>query len=303
MAEWDFGDRYKHSDQKGANNRPGILEGEFKVYKPKYDKNSDTNYNRLDIVPFIAKSKKHPLIANGTWKGKHPDYVLDIWVHTQIGAKKGVYVCPLRTYGKPCPICEERQKAYDRNDPVTGKNLKPKRRVLYNVISRNRGDEDDILIFDVSWEWFEQPLRKAAKSEGEETGADIDYAHPVKGKTVRFDAVDSGLNDKFIALKYDSFKFFQREETLEKHVEKAFPLDEMLILHSYEELQKILFAGDEEGESEEEEGKPSEGVKAKEPVEAMPCPNGHVFGRDTDGFKDCSECPNKTWTACDKASR
>jgi hypothetical protein len=313
---YDFGKRYAKSDEtkKQYNNTPFDF-GDIKVkmYKPKFDKSADVNYNRFDIIPFKITSKKHPLVAAGDWQVGDFDYMMDLWVHKNIGPKHSTILCPYRTYGKTCPICEEASKAYDAEDKEKGRQLKAQRRVYYNVVSRNKGDGDEIQLFDVSHAWFEEPLRKAAKSEGEDEGAGaIDYAHPSKGKTVRFDVSDSGINPKVPALKYESFKFYDRD-SIEERIKDALPLDSFLKLLDAKEIEKVLFADfeeEEEEEVEEEERKPvvtekaTEAPPVKEEAPAKPaCPHGHEFGKDTDEFRECENCPKDTWKACDRASR
>jgi len=318
MSKYDFSSRYKKSDEAKSGMKNTIFDfGDQKVkfYKPKYDKSNEMNYNRLDIVPFKITSKKHPLVASGDWNIGDFDYVLDVWTHRNIGPKHATILCPNRTYGKPCPICEEASKAYDNDEKEKGRLLKAQRRVFYNVISRNKGDEDEIQLFDASYLWFEEPLRKAAKSEGEDDGADaVDYANPVTGKTIRFDVVDSKISTTFLALKYESFKFYDRE-SIEDRVKDALSLDSFIKLYDYEQLQKMLFAdmGDDDEEEEEEEEAPRKPVKheeeeeepkkkAEEPKKPI-CPKGFKFGEECDDHKECEDCPKDTWKACDRASR
>lgn len=310
---WDFSNRYKNSDKaKSENNRPNIFDfGDKtpKFFKPKFVKENDTNYNRIDIVPYQIKTKKHPLIANKAsgWEIGNFDYVLDVWVHKYIGPQKASVVCLHKTYGKDCPICQEAGKAYEAGNKDLYGSLKAKRRVFYNVICRTKGEDDDsIQIFDTSYEWFESRLRKAAKSEAEDAGLEmIDYAHPVNGKTIRFDAVDSGLNAKTPALEFSSFKFSDRD-SIEKRVKDSISLDEAMIVLSYEEIQKILFADETDDDEEEAPRKPvreEEEPAPKKEESKGSCPSGHKFGVDTDEFPECDKCPKETWKACEKASK
>lgn len=309
MGSYDFSKRYNHSDEKtsGKNFSALNISKDVKFYKPKYDKNSSSNYNRIDIVPYGITTKMHPLVAAGDWSIGDFDYVLDIWVHKNVGPSRKSVVCPYRNYGKPCPICEETSKAYDAGDKEKGRLLKAQRRVYYNVISRNKEDDSSMKLFDTSFAWFEEVLRKAAISEGEDEGKAIDYADPIKGKTVRFDAVDSELNAKNPALKYESFKFYDRD-SIEAEVKNALPLDSFIELKTYEELEKLMYGADddeEETEEEEEERKPVKPKKEEEPeaaVEKPKCPHGHRFGKDCDEFPECDKCPKETWKACDSAS-
>ena len=67
----------------------------------------------LNILPYQIKSTKHPEVVAGRRKVGQWDYLLDVWVHRNLGPNKKDMLCPKATYGKACPACEERQKLYD----------------------------------------------------------------------------------------------------------------------------------------------------------------------------------------------
>ena len=88
--------------------------------------------NRIDIIPYTVSSDNHP---QGIKQG-FEDYVLDLWVHRRIGPTEDSFVCLKRTYGKPCPICEEMAILMQEDKPNKKmiQSLKPSRRDRKSVV-------------------------------------------------------------------------------------------------------------------------------------------------------------------------
>ena len=108
----------------------------------------------IDIIPYEIKTGNHPKYDKGDL-----DYLLEYYVHYNVGPGKDRFVCMAKTFGKPCPICEELEilKA-NKADEKTIDALQPKRRVLYNVIDLNE-EEKGIQLFETSHFLFEKEKR------------------------------------------------------------------------------------------------------------------------------------------------
>jgi len=265
---------------------------DVKFFKPKKGKNI------IDIIPFEVSTKNHPKqIPIG-----YEDYVLDIFVHKSIGVKKDNFVCLQETYGKPCPVCEERNRLLTQGKEKEADKLKPKHRAIYNVIDLDAKDEG-IKIFDTVYFFFEKEMMDELKScDFDETPliADIE-----EGMSVKFrGASESFEGNEF--LKFKSFDFIERDEPYTEDIlDEAYPLDKILVIPTYEDVEKSLFGADFEGDDEEDdEGEEKETPKVSKrgvdkPVERQrnkpnkesKCPHGHDFGEDTDAYtKDCDNC-------------
>ena len=315
MADsYDFGDRYERNaqePQREGKKREGIFDfggKEVNFYKPSFDKEADSNINRIDIVPYIITSSKHPLVASGSWKKDTPDYMLEVYVHKSVGPDFATVICPRETYGHKCPICDKMFEAYKAGDKKTGNTLRAKRRSIYNVISRNKGDEDEIMIWDVSYAWAEERILAAKKMEENVAGKKINHASPTTGNTIVFNATLSDLTTKYPIIEPKEFRFIPREGSLVPYIEKAYPLDAMLKVHTFEELEAMLYATDD-SDDEPSEREPMEteevGASVKEEPSAD-CPYGRRFGIDTDCYAECDTCSAKNkdvWRACDRANR
>ena len=68
-----------------------------------------TGKHAMDIVPYFIGAA-HPLVKKGKAKPGDWGYVLQIFVHRNVGVNQDTYICPARTLGQPCPICEEGKK-------------------------------------------------------------------------------------------------------------------------------------------------------------------------------------------------
>lgn len=257
--------------------------------------------NKLDIVPYKVKSKKHPLVHARSLKVGDLDYVMDVWIHTFVGAKKDSVVCPKRTYGLPCPLCDRAKEFYDMGDKDSYGKVKAKRRCYYSVIDR-MGEDAKIKLFDASYEWFEKEMCDEARN----SEPSADFAPADTGKRIKFRAspetsMTPDKNGKF-PLKPKSFQFLDRE-SIEDKMKDAFPLDEAMKIMDYDQIKALV-----EGETgnfdddEEEEAVPSKSTAMKTVEEKTgSCPRNHRWGVDCDAHPDCSTCPSGTWQACDKA--
>lgn len=291
--------------------------------------------NEIDIIPYEVKSDKHP-------KGRpvgELDYKLLVAVHRFVGDGKDSVVCLRETYGEPCPICEERQRMID-SDEYTYKddevrNLKPSERVFYNVIDL-LGDSDEVMLFESSNFEFQKELIEEAEQGRDADGEIIPFAELLGGYSVKFRGSErEGEFKSSKSYKPKSFKFIERDDYDESILDEVFPIDEMLIRPTYDEVKKIAdgmyFSDDDdedekpkksrrhnrdEDEDEEPRGK-SKRRRSRDDEDEKPsrrksrrkskddededfgCPGGGVFGEDTDALDACEDCA--IWKACSKA--
>ena len=109
----------------------------------------------IDIIPFKMGSNSplddigQPLTPEG-----EDDYVLDYWVHRNIGpGEDQTIVCLAKTYREKCPICEHAQELIRKGDQDTADLLKPKRRTIYNVYVWDSAEEQNkgVQIWEVAY--------------------------------------------------------------------------------------------------------------------------------------------------------
>jgi hypothetical protein len=258
-----FSSRYQESESSGF---PSFIDwGKAHVQKTDFYKPPKSGTMQIDIVPYIIRTTNHPLVAKGKLKVGDLDYVLDIYVHRAIGATNTDVVCLKMNYGKPCPVCELANEKLRTNgsDDEEYKALKPKRRVLYNVLDAVR--ESDLQVFDVSHWFFEKELIDKAKYEGEKIGkAYLDFADPDEGYTIECRTTTEKFNT-YDVVKFKDFSFAKRGPNIitDEDIEDAVGFDQFLNLMTTEEIERLLY-GDgsdadpvNEDENEEEESAPT----------------------------------------------
>lgn len=183
----------------------------------------------FDIIPFIAE-RDFGVIKAGT-----AQYVLDVWAHTNIGPTKDSVICPAATLGLPCPICEERSRLEASGAPQEAiKELKPKRRVVYNVwvhdtarVEENKG----VQILEGAHFSFEKNIQAIARNPV--TGEFIFFADIDTGKSVAFTRTGTGAKDT----RYDGFMFVDRRAPIpDAIVAQSVALESYVEVLSYDEL-------------------------------------------------------------------
>lgn len=198
-----------------------------------------TDSNNLDEVP-----------ADEEWYRKL------LLVHYNVGPSKKKVVCP-RTVGRACPICEAVREAYDSGNDEEAKIIKAKEKGLMNIVLEG---EDEIKLFLSSTFLFGKPLeREAAYSDI------YNFASPTDGLSikVRFEEKSIGTNSYYETERID---FVERDNQFDEAiVNEAYPLDDIIRVLSYEELEKALYGAEVESmnSNENSEDDNSHSVKDK----------------------------------------
>ena len=286
--------------------------------------------NYLDILPYEVSSDNHP---DGIPIGED-DYKLEVWQHSNIGVNDEKVLCLKKTYGKKCPICEAQQELMDAGkewDSKEIKALRPKLRCYYNVIDVSEDAEtDEIQIFETSGAegWFEDLLCKESKYSAKEEEI-IAFYDLEEGKTVVCRTCKDTFNKRTF-YKPERIDFEDREEEYSEDIyEEVFPLDQMLKIPTYKEVEKIFLGIEEEKEEreereiktkrkrkyrketiqedetiiEEQEEEEQEEEQEKEREEEQEengniCPYDYIFGVDHNKHDGCEECSEEDFEEC-----
>lgn len=212
----------------------------FKISKPKV---------MLDVIPYVVSDKRHPDAEAGAevgtlWPSRR------YYVHRGVGAEENSYICPLKTFGKPCPICEYASaRARQGGDREELKALRPKARDLYNVIDLDDPDRK-IQLFDMSGFLFGDTLTKELidASDDEQCFAELKGGYSLK---LRFEKKSFNRNE-FWAV--DRIDFVERKKDYkESIIEETVPLDDILVEPDYKTLEKIFLMTEGGGDEDEEE--------------------------------------------------
>ena len=215
--------------------------------------------NRINIVPYVVKSKNHPLVKSGDLEIGDKDYIMDVFVHRGIGPSESSVVCLKETYGKPCPICEQAAALKKQGKEKEAAALKPSRRAFYNVIDSK--EPEKLKVFETSHYLFEKELIEEARDD--EEGGFVDFADEENGKEIKFrcsKVTKSGMEFN----EFKSFSFEERDDNIsDELLEKAISFDEILNVPTYEEAEKILYGSDDEDDKDEDDDDDEDDNKSK----------------------------------------
>lgn len=204
---------------------------------------------RLDIIPYEV-GEGNPNAEPGM-----VHYERTYYVHRGVGANNESYVCPRKTSGKKCPICEHRAKLLrdpDADEDLV-RSLAPKTRQLFNVIDKENTDKG-VQVWDESYHLFGRHLDKKIKEADEDDQERYDNFHdPEKGMMLRVGASEeSGAGYTYYDCSNIEFKD-RKQQYDEDIIDSAHNLDEMVRELSYAELRKAFLQEDEEETEDEDE--------------------------------------------------
>jgi len=227
------------------------LGDKVKFFKPK------AGQHTVDIIPFECgefmpiDSKLNPgEIA----------YLLDLYVHFNVGPMKDSYICMEKTYGKKCAVCDyykEKTKEEQTTELVKLlKSIKAKQRAIYYVLVYDNPEEEKkgLQIWNAP-HWKMQriinELSVLPERGGSKVGGYVDYADPDVGKTVAFKIVGEQESTDYIG-----HRFIDRDYIIEDDVliqANAMPLDTLLFIPEYDNVKAALFGMGVKVEEKKEE--------------------------------------------------
>ena len=224
-----------------------------------YFKLNQGGKKRIEILPFTAT-------ADNKYADKGELHFETTFYCHRIGADSLPYVCPKRTRGERCPVCEESSRIY--NDPdgdeELAKSLRAKERQLLYVLDHDDMDKG-VQIWDMSYFLFGKQLDEKINLSDEEDGYD-QFFDPDNGLTVKLGVVeDSFAGNKFY--KVAAIDFAKRKEAIDADLWEDLPsLDSLLKVHTYDELKAIMNMEEPEPEDDELEEEAAEMDEAFEEV-------------------------------------
>ena len=257
----------------------------------------------IDFIPFLAGPAMPKVSGGGIEEGEFT-WLVDLWVHRNVGVLDAPYVCPARTNGEPCPICEYLSQNRDSMSKKDFDAMKAKRRTLYLIWCHDSSEEEKrgIQLFDIAHWFMENNLKEIA--ERPKGGGTILYFDPDVGKNVVFTRRGSGIaNTQYLGHRFDD-----REEPIpDKILDQSFPLDSLIKYTDYDEIHKAFYGSSKDSDKSEisgndapfEEEQPEEELQEEVTENELApdeCPLNGEFGVDHDQLDDCGDCPN--WDDC-----
>lgn len=200
----------------------------------------DKQTYRLDFLSYKTGKGNPNMQTPGV-----PYFERTFYTHRGIGVNEETFVCPAKTAGKRCPICEATKRS---DDPDLAKSLAPKKRQMWLLY--NLEEPDQLLLWDVSYYLFGEMLKDRVIASDEEDGYDF-FADNEDGMTLKVAFKKKSFAGSNF---YDtaSIDFVPRKTKYGDEIVDELPcLDELLIVKPYDKL-KSIFLQIEEGEDGEE---------------------------------------------------
>lgn len=217
--------------------------------------------NKFDIIPFEITNKMNWAVTNKKGRVGDTAYVLNCWVHRNIGMNRQSVICSYKNQGEKCAACAAKMAAWDvynesqnEKDKKVATGLSQQQRVLYLIRLVGGENDGEIRYLDISFEKFQKPLNAYASDvEFEEddprnnmkrTAGFIDFADIEAGYTVSVKGVKeeknlSGKDIKFI--EPTEIRLTKRKTPLDIDALSDLPsLDEGLVILSYDEVDEML---------------------------------------------------------------
>lgn len=204
----------------------------------------DTKGKRIEIIPYDVTVDHNPLAEKGAYHMERTFYT-----HRRIGANEDDYVCPRKTWGKPCPICEHlKQMAQDPDaDEDLIKSLRPKQRQLFNVVDLANPD-DGVQVWHMSFHLFGKGLNESLRTDMEDedpAGWEM-FADPDEGFTLRIGVSEEKIGaNKFFEVTNIDFRA-RKNPIPDAWLDAANNLDNLLIEVPYEKLEAIYHQTEED---------------------------------------------------------
>ena len=208
-------DTYKKRGDQGGGDFDKYLSDRIKMFKP-----ADGD-NCIRIMPPTWDNAEH--------------FGLDIFVHYGVGPDSQTYLCNQKMNNKPCPICDEREKASKDGDVDYADKLKPTKRVLVYLIDRNNEKEGPI-VWSMPWT-IDRDLCKLVVDK--RSGDTLPIDNPETGYDINFERKGKGDRTQYIGL-----AVARRESDLGNPDWLDFvqdnPLDSILQFYEYDHIAGVF---------------------------------------------------------------
>lgn len=230
-----------HQSQQQAEGGTGVIkpDADVTIWRPK------EGFHTIDIIPYE--------VGKYNVDGDEPGavhYCFRYFFHRGVGPANKWVICPLKTWGNDCPICEERQRLIDNNadwDKVI-KPLFPRERYLYNIVCYDRGEEKKgVQVWDVSNHYFQKHIIKLSKKPARHGREEkqVLFFDEEEGKSITFTIEPPQSKEDFAEYVAHAFEDREGYTITDDILDQAKCLDEIVEIYSYDELAKMFFGRSE----------------------------------------------------------
>ena len=193
----------------------------------------------FDIIPYIVENDFGDVSQR--FRAGSLQHNIDLYVHQNVGVNNDQVVCLAKTFGKPCPICEEKGRREAQG--ATREELapfNPKRRCLYNIWIHDPSRTEEakgVQVLEIAHFTLEKNLIDIAKNPI--TGQLTLFADPDVGKHVCFTRKGTGMNNTT----YSGHQLIDRQMPIPDAIlEQAEDLTTLIDIPTYEEVYSKFHA-------------------------------------------------------------
>ncbi len=202
----------------------------------------------LDFLPYRVTSERHMdrddslgiAVPGELW------YKRPFLIHRNIGGGNDAVVCPT-SVGKKCPICEYRAKLFKEGSASKEETdaLKVSRRNLYVVVPIGHKEyEEKPHIWDISQYLFQDMLNDEIEDDPENAV----FPDLEEGLTLRIRFGEGSIGSNRFA-ETSRIDFRERKRGYDEEILEEVPnLDECLLIHPYEKLERMFLELEDEEE-------------------------------------------------------
>lgn len=255
----------------------------------------------IDVMPYIMKT-------NGRYADKgEPYWEKTFWIHRNVGSNNDTVICPNKSAGKKCPICEHRAAMTNNvdSDESELKELAPKERQVFLV--RDLKDvERGLQVWDMSPHLFGNLLESRIENADEDEEDDWDsFADLEQGSTLRltFSEKTFGGNAKpfyeVSSIDLKSRKVQYKDSDIDEHP----CLDDLLVIKDYDDLKKLFLMVDADDDSDEDDDDDPKPKRRRQKPVMVDDEDDDVDDNDTDDDDEEELPPPKSKAANKKSTK
>jgi hypothetical protein len=210
-------------------------------------------------------------------------YALSVWMHSYVGPDNSTYVCPLKNFNKPCPICAAAEEATRQGDRDEAKDLKPTEKRVAWILDRSQ-DDPTPMVFIMGWQ---QNRDIEALTVDKKKGKVVYIDDPDNGYDVRFTRSGTMLMTRYFGyvVERDESPLCENPDDQQKVIDHIMENPIMDILQVYDEdhLDRVINGATDSSSRDDVRDPPprDRGGRDRDPD---PAPRGR--GRDRDPDQD-----------------
>lgn len=204
---------------------------------------------RLEFIPFEVSKAVERFLPSlrfarpGKWYWERT-----FFIHEDLGADRQKHLCAKATLGKPCPVCDARDRlraSPNKVDKDAAWNMRPKENQVFLVQPRNDRSgalEGPIQLWDIKNFSFGKQLDEYKQNaDPEDYAAYNRFYDPIAGLTVKVNGVETPIGEGRNFSKYSVLEFKGRREALpEELFDHGYDLDAIIRETPYDILQGIF---------------------------------------------------------------